>query len=64
MRGVTNCNMIIDNLELVFSLIDKHCNRDLIFETDGHKLACSVLLRDEQEGGQMSKPGIKYERKG
>ncbi|KAL3802520.1 hypothetical protein HJC23_012539 [Cyclotella cryptica] len=47
--GSTYRNMILDNLELVFLLIDKHCDGGIILETDGHKLTSSVLLRDEQE---------------
>ena len=49
MGGATDRNMILDNLELVFLLIDEHCDGGIILETDGHKLASSVLLRDEQE---------------
>mmetsp|Transcript_7539 Transcript_7539/g.18708 ORF Transcript_7539/g.18708 Transcript_7539/m.18708 type:complete len:259 (+) Transcript_7539:53-829(+) len=50
MGGATDRNMILDNLELVFLLIDEHCDGGIILETDGSKLASSVLLRDEQEG--------------
>ena len=55
MGGATDRNMILDNLELVFLLIDEHCDGGIILETDGHKLASSVLLRDDQEGrmGEM-----------
>jgi len=49
MGGATDRNMILDNLELVFLLIDEHCDGGIILETDGSKLAGSVLLRDEQE---------------
>ena len=50
MGGMTDRNMILDNLELVFLLIDEHCDGGIILETDPHKLASSVLLRDEREG--------------
>jgi len=49
MGGTTDRNMILDNLELVFLLIDEHCDGGIILETDGKKLSGSVLLRDEQE---------------
>jgi hypothetical protein len=58
MGGATDRNMILDNLELVFLLIDEHCDGGIILETDGHKLASSVLLRDEQEGGRMGESGM------
>lgn len=71
MGGATDRNMILDNLELVFLLIDEHCDGGIILETDGHKLASSVLLRDEQESrmaeramegqgssGQQAQPGM------
>lgn len=57
MGGSTDRNMILDNLELVFLLIDEHCDGGIILETDGHKLASSVLLRDEQEP-RMGEPGM------
>ena len=59
MGGATDRNMILDNLELVFLLIDEHCDGGIILETDGHKLASSVLLRDEQESrmGEMGMEG-------
>jgi len=60
MGGATDRNMILDNLELVFLLIDEHCDGGIILETDAHKLASSVLLRDEQEsrmGGEMGMDG-------
>ncbi|KAL3781067.1 hypothetical protein HJC23_012829, partial [Cyclotella cryptica] len=47
--GSTYRNMILDNLELVVLLINEHCDGGIILETDGHKLASSVLLTDEQE---------------
>jgi hypothetical protein len=50
MGGATDRTMVLDNLELVFLLIDEHCDGGLILETDGSKLAASVLLRDENEG--------------
>jgi hypothetical protein len=57
MGGSTDRNMILDNLELVFLLIDEHCDGGIILETDGHKLAASVLLRDESEGqGREEQP--------
>jgi len=49
MGGQTDRNMILDNLELVFLLIDEHCDGGVILEVDGTKLASSVLLRDEDE---------------
>lgn len=52
MGGSTDRNMILDNLELVFLLIDEHCDGGIILETDGHKLASSVLLRDEAEASR------------
>lgn len=57
MGGSTDRNMILDNLELVFLLIDEHCDGGIILETDGHKLASSVLLRDEQES-RMGEQGM------
>ncbi|KAL7536004.1 hypothetical protein ACHAXR_006859 [Thalassiosira sp. AJA248-18] len=57
MGGATDRNMILDNLELVFLLIDEHCDGGIILETDGHKLASSVLLRDEQESSRMGEMG-------
>lgn len=49
MGGSTDRAMVLDNLELVFLLIDEHCDGGIILETDGQKLAGSVLLRDEHE---------------
>ena len=49
MGGATDRAMVLDNLELVFLLIDEHCDGGIILETDGQKLAGSVLLRDERE---------------
>ncbi len=49
MGGQTDRSMILDNLELVFLLIDEHCDGGVILEVDGSKLASSVLLRDEDE---------------
>jgi coatomer subunit zeta len=40
-------SMVLDNLELVFLLIDEHCDGGVILETDGRKLASAVLLRDD-----------------
>jgi coatomer subunit zeta len=47
MGGSTDRNMVMDNLELVFLLIDEHCDGGIIMEVDGHKLASAVLLRDD-----------------
>lgn len=49
MGGATDRTMVLDNLELVFLLIDEHADGGIILETDGSKLAASVLLRDESE---------------
>jgi hypothetical protein len=55
MGGSTDRTMVLDNLELVFLLIDEHCDGGIILETDGSKLASAVLLRDD-EG--MQEPGM------
>lgn len=47
MGGSVNRTMVLDNLELVFLLIDEHCDGGLILEVDPSKLAGAVLLRDE-----------------
>jgi len=47
MGGTTERTMVLDNLELVFLLIDEHCDGGIILETDGNKLASAVLLRDD-----------------
>lgn len=47
MGGATDRTMVLDNLELVFLLIDEHSDGGIILETDGHKLASAVLLRDD-----------------
>jgi len=47
MGGQTDRNMVLDNLELVFLLIDEHCDGGIILEVDGGKLSGNVLLRDE-----------------
>ena len=57
MGGTTERTMVLDNLELVFLLIDEHCDGGLILETDGSKLASAVLLRDD-DGGHDSKKGV------
>jgi hypothetical protein len=57
MGGATDRNMILDNLELVFLLIDEHCDGGIILETDAHKLASSVLLRDGHES-RMAEGGM------
>lgn len=48
MGGTTERTMVLDNLELVFLLIDEHCDGGIILETDGGKLSSAVLLRDEE----------------
>ena len=50
MGGAVNRTMVLDNLELVFLLIDEHCDGGLILEVDPSKLAGAVLLRDEDVG--------------
>lgn len=49
MGGQTDRNMVLDNLELVFLLIDEHCDGGVILEVDGAKLSSSVLLRDDED---------------
>jgi len=56
MGGSTDRTMVLDNLELVFLLIDEHCDGGIILETDGGKLASAVLLRDEESPGM--EPGM------
>jgi hypothetical protein len=51
MGGSTDRTMVLDNLELVFLLIDEHCDGGIILETDGGKLASAVLLRDDDTQG-------------
>ena len=51
MGGSVDRSMVLDNLELVFLLIDEHCDGGIILEVDGSKLASAVLLRDEDEMG-------------
>lgn len=46
MGGSADRSMVLDNLELVFLLIDEHCDGGIILETDPSKLAAAVLLRD------------------
>jgi coatomer subunit zeta len=48
MGGTADRAMVLDNLELVFLLIDEHCDGGIIMEVDGKKLAGAVLLRDEE----------------
>jgi hypothetical protein len=48
MGGRTDRNTVLDNLEMVFLLIDEHCDGGIILEVDGAKLANSVLLRDDE----------------
>lgn len=58
MGGSTDRTMVLDNLELVFLLIDEHCDGGIILETDGGKLAAAVLLRDEDtHGGDLGGMG-------
>lgn len=54
MGGQTDRNMVLDNLELVFLLIDEHCDGGIILEVDPNKLAGSVLLKDEEENAEMN----------
>jgi hypothetical protein len=56
MGGTTERAMVLDNLELVFLLIDEHCDGGVILEVDGAKLSGAVLLRDD-EGPQEPMPG-------
>jgi len=59
MGGTTERTMVLDNLELVFLLIDEHCDGGIILETDGSKLASAVLLRDDDPTQDASgKPGV------
>merc|ERR1711935_1021748 len=51
MGGTTERTMVLDNLELVFLLIDEHCDGGIILETDGTKLSSAVLLRDDESQG-------------
>jgi len=58
MGGTTERTMVLDNLELVFLLIDEHCDGGIILESDGSKLASAVLLRDEgSQGGESGVAG-------
>jgi len=60
MGGTTERTMVLDNLELVFLLIDEHCDGGIILETDGSKLSSAVLLRDDnptQDGTGGIGPG-------
>lgn len=60
MGGQTDRNMVLDNLELVFLLIDEHCDGGIILEVDGGKLSGNVLLRDEdttQGAGEGAEAG-------
>ena len=68
MGGSTDRSMVLDNLELVFLLIDEHCDGGIIMEVDGHKLANAVLLRDDDAlddsarngaaAGHVAQPGL------
>eukprot|EP00934_Nitzschia_sp_Nitz4_P002063 Nitzschia sp. Nitz4//scaffold106_size73319//7140//7901//NITZ4_005726-RA/size73319-augustus-gene-0.0-mRNA-1//1//CDS//3329532490//2063//frame0 len=53
MGGAMDRAMILENLELVFLLVDEHCDGGLILETDGTKLAGAVFLRDEEPAAEM-----------
>ncbi len=53
MGGQLDKSMVLDNLELVFLLIDEHCDGGIILEVDSNKLAGSVLLKDDEEDGKM-----------
>ena len=54
MGGTTERTMVLDNLELVFLLIDEHCDGGIILETDGAKLAGAVLLRDDDGAAEQA----------
>jgi hypothetical protein len=63
MGGATDRAMVLDNLELVFLLMDEMCDGGLVLETSGPKLCNSVLLRDETElpppqGVPAGRPGM------
>lgn len=63
MGGATDRAMVLDNLELVFLLMDEMCDGGLVLETSGPKLCNSVLLRDENEvppaqGVPAGRPGM------
>jgi len=51
MNGQTDRNMVLENIELVFLLIDEHCDGGIILEVDGNKLSRSVLLKDNYRTG-------------
>jgi len=57
MGGSTDRAMVLDNLELVFLLIDEHCDGGIIMEVDGHKLASAVLLRDDDGMDESTRNG-------
>lgn len=57
MGGTTERSMVLDNLELVFLLIDEHCDGGIILEIDGSKLAGAVLLRDEETPAHQAQNG-------
>jgi len=55
MGGTTERSMVLDNLELVFVLIDEHCDGGIILETDPTRLTSTVFLRDEEtQQGEMA----------
>lgn len=59
MGGSTDRTMVLDNLELVFLLIDEHCDGGIILEVDGNKLASAVLLRDDVDASdEMMQQGM------
>lgn len=57
MGGTTERTMVLDNLELVFLLIDEHCDGGIILEVDGAKLSAAVLLRDDEPEEAMMMGG-------
>jgi coatomer subunit zeta len=59
MGGSTDRTMVLDNLELVFLLIDEHCDGGIILETDANKLASAVLLRDDEGPSEQEHAGAK-----
>mmetsp|Transcript_19172 Transcript_19172/g.53256 ORF Transcript_19172/g.53256 Transcript_19172/m.53256 type:complete len:214 (-) Transcript_19172:464-1105(-) len=59
MGGNTDRTMVLDNLELVFLLIDEHCDGGIILETDPTKLSSAVLLRDDDGAMEdAAQPGM------
>jgi hypothetical protein len=60
MGGTPDRGLVLDSLELVFLLIDEHCDGGIVLEVDGSKLASAVLLRDDDhgDGTHGSHPGV------